>query len=269
LPDHELPRDEETYAAEVAECLTLSQLSVHLIGSAYGLVPDGPGQKSVVVLQNELATKRSHEAGLKRIIWIPEGIAPVKEEQIRFVDLLQKDAGAQFGADVVTAREQETIKGTIHAALQKLQEKPAAAAAQTARDGRKMIYLIFDEKDLMSTAPLNKMLKAHGFDVTIPVFEGDAAMVRQANQDLLAQASGVLVFYGQGGAPWKSSIDAELRKLSGGRDSKVIYTCLAAPETVAKQYLVATEEPGVLNCLSGISEDAVRPFLGALDRVEL
>jgi len=267
LPDHELPKDEEAYSAEVAACLAQSQLSVHLIGSAYGLVPDGPSQKSVVVLQNELAIQRSHEKGLRRIIWIPEGIAPTKDEQIQFIDLLQKDAGAQFGADVVTAREQETIKGTIHAALQKLEEKSPTVATQAKQDGRRMIFLIFDEKDMMSTAPLNKMLKAHGFDVAIPVFEGDAAVVRQTNQELLAQASGVLVFYGEGGAPWKSSIDAELRKLGGSRDGKVIYTCLAGPETVAKQYLVATEEPNVLNCLPGISEQAVLPFLNAVDRI--
>jgi len=35
------------------------QLSIHLVGEAYGGVPDGRSQKSVVVLQNELAAKRS------------------------------------------------------------------------------------------------------------------------------------------------------------------------------------------------------------------
>ena len=33
-------------------------MSVHLVGTGYGLVPEGSGQKSVVVLQNELAANR-------------------------------------------------------------------------------------------------------------------------------------------------------------------------------------------------------------------
>ena len=34
-------------------------LSIHLVGESYGAVPDGPSQKSVMVLQNELAVQRS------------------------------------------------------------------------------------------------------------------------------------------------------------------------------------------------------------------
>jgi TIR domain-containing protein len=268
LPDSELPKEEDAYIAQVAECLEQSQLSIHLIGSSYGMVPDGPSEKSIVVLQNELAIQQSRTKGLKRLIWIPEGLVPKQEEQVHFIDLLQKDDDAQFGADVITSREQEAIKGAMHAALQKLQEKPPAAAPKTDGDERKMIFLICDEKDLMNTIPLNKLLKSHGFDVTIPVFEGDAAVVRQTRVDLLAQASGVLVFYGEGSPSWKASIDAELRKHSSGQGEKAIFTCLAAPETVAKKYLIATEEANVLNGLPGITEDAVKPFLAAVNGVQ-
>ncbi|WP_263350501.1 toll/interleukin-1 receptor domain-containing protein [Acidicapsa acidisoli] len=270
LPDQELPKDEEAYTAQVAECLRQSQLSIHLIGSAYGMVPDGPSQKSVVVLQNELAIQQSRNTGLKRLIWVPDGIAPKQKEQVDFINLLQTNADAQFGADLISSREPEAIKGAMHSALQKLEQKQAAAAAavpKSGQDGRKMIFLICDEKDLMSTIPLNKLLKARGFDVEIPLFEGDAAAVRQTRVDLFGRASGVLVFYGEGGAQWRASIDAELRKHSGGQHDKAIYTCLAGPETVAKRYLIATEEPNVINCLEGISEAAVLPFLTAMNGV--
>jgi len=267
LPCRELPKDEEAYTAQVAECLQQSNLSIHLIGSSYGMVPDGPSEKSVVVLQNELAIQQSRANGLKRLIWIPEGLAPKQEEQIQFIDLLQTDANAQFGADVITSREQEVIKGAMHSALQKLEEKPPATATKGGQSGRKMIFLICDETDLMSTIPLNKILKARGFDVEVPLFEGDAAAVRQARLDLLEQASGVLVFYGDVAAQWKASIDAELRKNSGAQGEKVIYTCLAGPETTAKRYLIATEEANVLNCLPGITADAMLPFLTAVDGV--
>jgi hypothetical protein len=269
LPDQELPKDEEAYTAQVAECLRHSQLSIHLIGSIYGMVPDGPSGKSVVVLQNELAIQQSRDAGLKRLIWVPDNIAPKQKEQVDFINLLQTNADAQCGADLITSREPEAIKGAMHSALVKLEEKQTAAASapKTGQDGRRMIFLICDEKDLMSTIPLNKLLKARGFDVKIPLFEGDAAAVRQARVDLFGQAAGVLVFYGEGGAQWKASIDAELKKHSGGQHDKAIYTCLAGPETVAKSYLIATEEPNVINCLPGITEAAALPFLTAMDGV--
>ena len=169
---------------------------------------------------------------------------------------------------MITAREPESIKGEMHKALQSLEQKKAPATpAKTGQDSRKMIFLICDEKDLMSTIPLNKQLKTRGFDVKVPLFQGDSAAVRQARIDLLEEASGVLVFYGEGSDQWKASIDAELRKHSAGQSEKPIYTCLAAPETPAKNYLIATDEPNVVNCLPGITEAAVLPFLVAVDGV--
>jgi len=268
LPEQDLSRDEEAYKTQVAERLKQCQLSIHLVGSNYGMVPDGPSLKSVVVLQNELAIQQSRDSGLKRLIWVPESIAPTQKEQIDFVNLLKTNAEAIFGADMITSREPESIKGEMHNALQSLEQaKPPAAESKSAQDDRKMIFLICDDKDLMSTVPLNKLLKARGFDVKVPLFKGDAAAVRQARIDLLAQASGVLVFYGVGSDQWKASIDAELQKHLGGQSEKPIYTCLAGPETDTKNYLIATEEPNVLNCLPGITEDALLPFLAALGGV--
>ena len=73
FPDIQLPKTEEEYVAAVSGFLARCQLSIHLVGTKYGLVPDGPGEKSVVVLQNELAIERYKQAGLRRIISLPEG----------------------------------------------------------------------------------------------------------------------------------------------------------------------------------------------------
>jgi hypothetical protein len=266
LPDHELPKDEEAYIAEVTANLEQSQLSIHLIGNGYGAVLDGPSQKSLVVLQNELAIQRSHEGGLRRMIWIPDGLAPKQAEQIQFIDQLKRSPEAQFAADVITSPETETIKGAIHNTLQKMQEPAPPADAQDSGEDRKLIYLICDQRDRMNTISLRKLLKAAGYDVEIPIFEGDAATVRQANQNLMMQCSAIVVFYGEGGELWKLSVDGELRKNPGSRNGKrPIFTYLAGPETEAKRYLVESEEANLLNCLPGFSEPAVHPFLQALE----
>lgn len=269
LPDRQLARDEATYVAQITELLKQCQLSVHVIGSTYGAVPDGPSQKSIVVLQNELALQSSRQSGLRRIIWLPEGTTSKQQEQNEFIHQLQTDIEVQFGADVITCDQEEAIKGAIHAALQKLQKKAVITSARSDKSGQKLIYLICDKGDRKNTIPLRRLLMSRGFEVEIPVFEGDAATVRQANQDLLQRCSGVLIFYGDGGEAWRRSVDGELRKFLGGRGPESqfpVYTYLAGPETEAKRDLVDLEESHLLNCLPGFSEEAVLPFFQIFER---
>ena len=106
------------------------------MGATYGGVPDGPSQKSVVVLQNELAAKRSKSDALKRVIWVPEGTHSEQAQQQAFIDALHQDAEAQFGADLITA-DIEGLKTSIHAILTKLEkpepQQPAEQAAAATR----------------------------------------------------------------------------------------------------------------------------------------
>ena len=116
--------------SEVRKLLERCQLSIHLVGAKYGVVPDGPSDKSVVVLQNELAIARCQQAPLARIIWLPEGTTSPSPQQQQFIDALLKDAGQQLGADLITA-DIENLKSVMHSALKKI-EAAAAAAAKAA-----------------------------------------------------------------------------------------------------------------------------------------
>jgi TIR domain len=262
LPDRQLPREETGYLAEVARLLDRSSLSIHLVGATYGAVPDGPSQKSIVVLQNEAAVERSRKAGLRRVIWVPEGTSAQQVEQQQFIDTLQKSAEAQFGADLMIC-DLETLKDVIHATLEKLQKPPPPQSPP----GEKLVYLIFEGRDRQATIPLRKFLKNQGLDIQIPLFEGDAATVRQNNQDLLTQCDGVIVFYGAGDESWKRTVDSDLRKIKGSRDAKrpmARCTYLAEPATDDKRDLIELEEPDVMNGLGGFSEAGMKPFLQRL-----
>jgi hypothetical protein len=266
LPDSQLPREQADYAAEVARLIDQSNLSIHLIGSGYGTVLDGPSPKSVVVIQNELAIERSKK-GLKRIIWLPEGTSPRQGEQQQFIEALQKDPQVQFGADLITS-DAETLKNAVYAALRR-QEKPATVngANSLAEDGRKLVYLICDEQDRPSTIPLRKFLKGGGLDVKIPLFEGDAAELRQANSDVLAQCDAVLMFYGAGGEAWKRTVESDLKKMKGYRGEKALppnFVYLAQPATGDKRDLIDMEEPNVVNGLDGFQPALIQPLLDAL-----
>lgn len=265
LPDAELPRDEAGYVAEVTRLLTRAELSVHLVGAGYGAVPDGPAQRSVVVLQNELAVARSQASGLRRVIWLPAGITTSHGEQQTFIDALQHDAVAQAGADLIVG-DIEAVKAAVHAALARLRMPEPPPAREGAGVGP-LVYLICDERDRPATVPLRKYLKSRGLDVQIPIFEGDAATVRRGNQDLLARCDAVVVFYGAGDESWKRAVDSDLRKMKGYRGDRPLrasYTYLAEPATGAKTDLLEMEEPNLMNGLAGLSEPAVERLVKTL-----
>jgi len=264
LPQQQLPREERSYAAEVTRLLVQCKLSVHLVGSGNGAVPDGPSQKSVVVLQNELAIQRSRIGELERVIWLPEGIKSPHPEQQRFIEALHTDPQAQFGADLVTA-DLETLKGAVHSHLQKLEEPKALQ--EMAASGAKIVYLMCDERDRAATIPIRKFLKAQNVEARIPVFEGDAATVRRTNQDILSQSDAVILFYGAGDEAWKRTVESDLKKMQGyGRAKPLLasFTYLAQPPTADKKELIDLEESNLINGMNGFSEAAMKPLLQAL-----
>ena len=116
LPDQtvRLPDLESEYVAEVGGLLDQCRLAVHFMGKFRGKVADGPRQKPVVELQNEVAAQKSQSSGLRRIIWLPEASRSERPpEHQAFIDALQRDATLQRGADLVTA-DLEVLKGVIH-----------------------------------------------------------------------------------------------------------------------------------------------------------
>jgi hypothetical protein len=262
-PETKLTTDvEASYLGDLAANLACCKLAVQILGGGYGIVPDGPSELSVPALTNALAVEYSRKFGLKRIIWVPSGTQVSSSRQQQFLDSLVRDPQAQFGADLITGNL-EDLKSAIHAALKKIEAPPPPPPPVTeeAADGTKRVYLICDQRDKKLTVPLIKFLKAQGIQPNVPVFEGDAATVRQLNQDLLSACDAAIIFYGSGDEAWKGSIDAEILRSKEFRPSKKApptFTYLAEPSTDDKSFLVETEEPATLiNCLSGFSESAL------------
>jgi hypothetical protein len=256
LPDTQLPKAEQDYIAAVDALLARCALSIHLVGAKYGVVPDGPTDKSVTVLQNELAIERCKKGGLRRIISLPEGTKSEFAVQQEFIDGLLKDAELQTGADLATG-DTEDLKGIVHAALKKMQ-KPLSPPRE--REGNKLIYVICDERDRHSTIPLRKFLKSRGFEVEIPLFEGDAATIRRNNQELLSLCNAVILFYGEGDEAWKRAMSNELKKARAYRSATSLlanYIYLAEPITESKKELLELEEANLMNGFQGFSESSL------------
>jgi TIR domain len=270
LPDKRLPQDEAEYVTAVESLLARCALSVHLVGEKYGTVPDGPTDKSVSILQNELTVARCRSGGLQRLIWLPQGTRSEQTPQQAFIEALHQDAQAQFGADLI-AGDIEELRAALYDTLRKIEqpepkqlERDSAAAHPDAEGSTKMIYLINDAKDRKATVPVRKLCRQLGFEVAVPAFEGDASEVRKANQQQLASCDAVVLFYGAGDEAWKRTIDNELKKMAGYRDGKplpAVSTYLAEPRTADKEDLIDMEEPGLINGLNGFAEAAMAKFL--------
>ncbi len=268
LPDSPLPREEADYLAAVEQLLARCTLAIHLVGEDYGAVPDGPSQRSVTVLQNELAVQRSKSSGLQRVIWLPVGTCSKKSEQQNFIEALHNDAEAQFGADLLTG-DLEELKASIHSSLKKSEnpDRKNPSEQDIPEEKTTLIYLICNEKDRKATIPVRKYCKDQGLDIEIPAFEGSATELEEANKKLLTTSNAVILFYGSGDETWKRTVDDELKKMKGDRGGKPLlacYTYLADPKTSHKEDLIEMEESDLINCLAGFSKVEMAGLIQAM-----
>lgn len=260
LPDRELPREEREYVAEVERMLGESALAVHIVGSTYGMVPEGDSHRSVIDLQNEAAVRVARRSGLRRILWMQQGLTSAQSAQQAFIQALRTNADMQFGADLIEA-DAETLKACVLAALR----SPKPTATDVAPDEqRRHVHVVCDERDRLAAVPLLKQLKAGNVDPTIPVFTGDAAAVREANQLLVKQADVVVLFYGSGDESWKYHQDAELRRVIAtitDRPRPARFLFLADPASPDKELIRNLGETGLLDPASGSLEQVLEPLL--------
>jgi hypothetical protein len=260
LPDQQIPLVAADYINTTRDLLKQSILSIHLIGSSYGIIPEGT-RKSVIELQNEIAGEVSLSAGLQRLIWIGPNVKTDDQRQTEFVKLLRTDSAAQAGADLLVTSLEE-VKLTIH---DKLKRKVEKKAVDDVIDSVVRIYIVCDRPDLENVTI--KMIADYLFqrrcEVILPVFDGDEAQVRIEHQENLKSCTGVIVCYGSGNELWLRSKLRDLIKVAGyGRTSplrtKAVY--LVGPSTAQKEGF-RSHEVTVINGLNGFDEAPLQEFI--------
>ncbi len=262
LPDRELSLCEPEFSETVREHLSRASLSAHLVGSSYGIVPEG-AELSVVQLQERLAAERGAAGqGFTRLIWVPPGLDPREERQRRFVGELHTQLGS--GAELL----QTSVEDLKLRVLEKLTPKQKAApAADADPDAPKRVYLICDNRDQEEVQPIDDFLYEQGFEVIPSVFDGDSAQVAQFHRESLLSCDAALVYYGNANQMWLRSKLWDLQKAQGwGRPeplrARAVY--VSGPESAEKQRFRTREVPVVIQHFSPFSPDALSPFLQAI-----
>ncbi len=279
FPDKQLPLIGPVLVEDVSSFLKQTELSVHLIGENYGIVPEGT-QKSIVEIQNEVAASASAASGLQRLIWVPEGYSPKEERQQSFINKLNEGTEGITGADLIFS-SLEDFKGimtdkiaSIEKAKQKEEEKkekekaaPAATAVAAAeKSGSRIVYLICDMLDLDDIRPLEDFLFNNGCEVMLPIFEGEESQIREDHVENLKMCDVAIIFFGNANEIWLRSKTREFLKIAGyGRETpllaKAIY--MAGASNPSKERF-RSQDAEVINGMGDFPADKLQSLLSNL-----
>lgn len=257
LPNRNLPPAVDEYTEEVTAAMSECELSIHIIGESYGLVPKGTF-RSKSVIQNKIGSTLSTERQLKRIIWSPPEIVGSDQRQIDFLENIKANPEFQRGADYLITPLEDlkfAIKDKMIQKKEKSVENPATGMSPDDVVPAQ-VYLICDEADLEQIIPVEDYLFDQGFEVIIPVFEGKQSELRADHQESMKNCDAVIIYFGAGSDLWVRTKVRDLMKISGYGRTKPLNMkamLLAEPKTRSKTRY-RTQDMEVINMLSGFDK---------------
>ena len=212
LPNQTLPTISEALESAVKKDLLECSLSIHLVGSAYGEIPDG-SDKSVVDAQNRLAAeaslaKRQNGEDFSRLIWISPNLKNASERQRAFIDSIRRDIEAQEGAEILQ-NPLEDFKNIMREELLDANDKKMEDY------NGKAIYLVHDKIDDQAVQPYREAIEKSGFKILSPAFEGDLLDVRKHHIENLRNFDGAIIFKGKVNDQWVRMKVLDLLKAPG------------------------------------------------------
>lgn len=227
MPQQTLPGTlgelEKIVRKDLEEC----SLSIHLIGSAYGEIPEG-SERSIVDIQNRLSAERSLQAKqnnseFSRLIWISPVIANASDRQKSFIESIKRDVEAQEGAEILQT-PLEDFKNIMREELVESLERKGSGA-----ELGKSVYLVHDRVDQLEVKALAEAIENSGYKVLLPEFEGELLDLRKKHIDNLRSFDAAIIFKGKVNEQWVRMKVLDLLKAPGfGRKKpimgKAIYT---------------------------------------------
>jgi hypothetical protein len=222
LPATPLPSTVEELTKRLAGDLRECVLSVHILGSRFGMLPEGEETRSVPQIQIEQA------AAVRRLIWIPEDLAGLDE---------------RFRKQIESCRDErmEVVESGRQAFVQHLRDVLAELSKprESAVSG-KAIYLVSAEKDLvrLQLRQIRNYLLQEGIRVEQPVFEGDdPGELRKAEERAVRDSNAAIIYYGNAPDAWVRIRRMEILKALAFTETasayrRAIYLC--SPETPYK-----------------------------------
>jgi hypothetical protein len=221
LPNQTLPANLGDLEQIASKDLAESNLSIHLIGSAYGEIPIG-SDRSIVDIQNKLAAEKSVKAkedkeDFTRLIWISPNLANAGERQKNFIENIKRDVQAQEGAEILQT-PLEDFKNIMREELVESEERKGSEDPA----GRS-VYLMHDRIDVHDVKPIKEVLEKSGFRVLVPQFEGELLELRKKHIENLKSFDAAIIYKGKVNEQWVRMKALDLLKAPGfGRKKPII-----------------------------------------------
>jgi hypothetical protein len=223
LPNQTLPAMVSDLERVVRKDLEECSLSIHLIGTAYGEIPEG-SDRSVVDWQNKLAAEKSNTAKQQqeeftRLIWISPNMNNASEKQKGFIENIKRDVEAQEGAEILQTPLEDFKNIMREELVDNSADKKVVIDDQTGRS----VYLMHDRVDDSEVGPLKAAIEKSGFRVLLPEFEGELLELRKKHIDNLRNFDAAIIYKGKVNEQWVRMKALDLLKAPGfGRKKPIL-----------------------------------------------
>ena len=261
MPNQTLPGNLRDLERLVQKDLAESNLSIHLIGSAYGDIPAG-ADRSVVDLQNKLAAEKSVKAKEENeeftsLIWISPNLNNAGERQKSFIENIKRDVEAQEGAEILQT-PLEDFKNIMREELVESEERKSAEDP-----GGRSVYLMHDRVDVHDVKPIREVLEKSGFRVLVPEFEGELLELRKKHIENLKTFDAAIIYKGKVNEQWVRMKALDLLKAPGfGRKKPIIgKAILTAPGSTMNVESFRSQNLRVIENDADLTATSLKSFL--------
>jgi hypothetical protein len=265
LPETDPPMQADSFADSVRRALGQCQLSIHPIGSRFGVVPEGDN-RSLAWLQHDLATERYKRGAFRRILWMPPDLVVQEQTQKDFLGRLEREIGGPTNGFQFLKTSLEELKTIIIKQLD--DEVPKATPKTAASSGRIHVYLICERTDHDAVQTLATFLRQRGYVVDLPLLIGDPSDIRTDHQETLAACDAVLLYHGAGSEAWLREKIRDCRKVFGwGREKPFLANGIylgPEPDQLKREY--QNDEFMICRSYERVSPEALEPFVTAVSQ---
>jgi len=259
LPDGTPPLDAAALRQSVSEGLREAKVAVHLVGNHYGFVPEGE-QRSVIELQCDDSIYQSSHSAAARVFWLAPSASAEDSRVVALRDALQRQLPSAARVDMLTKQTIEDLKTLVLDRLNTT-SKPAARV----KTASACVYLMCDQLDRESVAPIQDFLFDQSLEVRLPLFDGDADQIRAEHYETLKECDGVLIFWGSAKEGWLRTMLRDLNKVFGlGRPADYKAKSLYVADHDPTKASFRTHEVSIIQPNGGFDPDALRPFIAQL-----
>lgn len=221
FPDKVLSQNKDSLEKEIESYLSLSVLSVHILGGYYGETVSGSAV-SLVDMQNKVAAdfyqktrnafSSKEEIRFSRVIWLPPDVQLNDEQQRIYIHKLKFDQKALKGADVLEIPV-ELLKNLIIKQCGK--NVNMSDTPPNIKKAKQNIYILYDRLFPKNVQQIIDYLENKAYEV-IQIIEKDSKIeMMNLHRQNLVRADAILIIYNNKNPMWLQSKVLDVLKAPG------------------------------------------------------